>query len=124
MSPLFRGIASLAIGLTFIASSPAAFAHAHLKHQSPAAERENITPPREMVLAFSEGIEPAFSGINITGPGQTRVKIGKARRSADDSRQLIVPLEEVLKPGTYQVEWHVVSVDGHKTQGHYQFIQK
>ncbi|WP_250381188.1 copper resistance protein CopC, partial [Escherichia coli] len=27
-------------------------------------------------------------------------------------------------PGTYIVDWHVVSVDGHKTKGHYTFSVK
>ncbi|EPT4862193.1 copper resistance protein CopC, partial [Klebsiella pneumoniae] len=41
-----------------------------------------------------------------------------------DQKQLIVPLADSLKPGTYTVDWHVVSVDGHKTKGHYTFSVK
>jgi methionine-rich copper-binding protein CopC len=36
----------------------------------------------------------------------------------------VVPLEQALKAGTYQVDWHVVSVDGHKTKGSYHFSVK
>ncbi|HIH4669070.1 TPA: copper resistance protein CopC [Citrobacter amalonaticus] len=39
-------------------------------------------------------------------------------------KQLIVPLDETLKPGQYTVNWHVVSVDGHKTKGQYTFSVK
>ena len=41
-----------------------------------------------------------------------------------NQKQLIVPLADSLKPGTYTVDWHVVSVDGHKTKGHYTFSVK
>ncbi|EFF0775469.1 hypothetical protein CCF12_004236, partial [Escherichia albertii] len=41
-----------------------------------------------------------------------------------DKNQLIIPLADPLKPGTYTVNWHVVSVDGHKTKGQYTFSVK
>jgi len=35
-----------------------------------------------------------------------------------------VPLKTPLAAGDYQVNWHVLSVDGHKTQGSYRFSVK
>lgn len=101
-----------------------AFAHAHLKHQYPAADAQVEAAPQALTLNFSEGIEPQFSGVTVTGAEQQSIKTGAVKRNENDKTQLIVPLEQPLKPGHYTVDWHVVSVDGHKTQGNYQFSVK
>lgn len=107
-----------------LAASPAVFAHAHLKHQYPAADANVTAAPQALTLNFSEGIEPKFSGVKVSGSQQQTVKIGAVKRNDNDKSQLIVPIEQALKPGQYTVEWHVVSVDGHKTQGSYRFSVK
>ncbi|NIY46879.1 CopC domain-containing protein YobA [Cedecea colo] len=107
-----------------ISVSPAAFAHAHLKTQYPAADAAVTAAPQALTLDFSEGIEPNFSGVKITGPQEAAVKTGAVKRNEKDNKQLIVPIEESLKPGEYLVDWHVVSVDGHKTKGTYHFSVK
>lgn len=107
-----------------LAASPAVFAHAHLKHQYPAADANVTAAPQALTLNFSEGIEPKFSGVKVSGSQQQTVKIGAVKRNDNDKTQLIVPIEQALKPGQYTVEWHVVSVDGHKTQGNYRFSVK
>lgn len=107
-----------------ISVAPAAFAHAHLKMQYPAADAAVTAAPQALTLDFSEGIEPNFSGVKITGPQEAAVKTGAVKRNEKDNKQLIVPIEESLKPGEYLVDWHVVSVDGHKTKGTYHFSVK
>lgn len=115
------------LALLLLASSlaaPAAWAHAHLTHQYPAADADVAAAPQALTLNFSEGIEPGFSGATITGPKQESIRTRPAKRNEQDETQLIVPLEDVLQPGTYTVDWHVVSVDGHKTKGQYSFSVK
>lgn len=102
-------------------ATPAVFAHAHLKHQYPAADAKVDAAPQALTLNFSEGIEPKFSGVKITGSKQQDVKTGRVKRNDNDKTQLIVPIEQALTPGEYTVDWHVVSVDGHKTTGNYHF---
>jgi len=104
--------------------SPAVFAHAHLTTQYPAANAAVTAAPQALTLDFSEGIEPNFSGVQITGPQEAAVKTGAVKRNEKNNKQLIVPIEESLKPGEYLVDWHVVSVDGHKTKGTYHFSVK
>lgn len=104
-----------------ILTAPAVFAHAHLKHKYPAADANVDAAPQALTLNFSEGIEPKFSGVKITGAKQQDVKTGPVKRNENDKTQLIVPLEQALTPGEYTVDWHVVSVDGHKTTGNYHF---
>lgn len=110
--------------LASLAASPAVFAHAHLKHQYPAADANVTAAPQALTLNFSEGIEPKFSGVKVAGSQQQAVKIGAVKRNDNDKTQLIAPIEQALTPGEYTVEWHVVSVDGHKTQGSYRFSVK
>jgi copper resistance protein C len=105
-------------------AAPAVWAHAHLKHQYPAADAVMESAPQALTLNFSEGIEPAFSGITLVGPEKQKLETGKAKVAADDNKQLIVPLSAPLPAGQYQVDWHVVSVDGHKTKGSYHFSVK
>jgi len=124
MTIITKRIVSIAFFLTALGASSQALAHAHLKSHYPASDAVVTSAPQVITLDFSEGIEPGFSGIKITGPENKVVKTAKAQRSAQDEKQLIVPVEDSLIPGAYQVEWHVVSVDGHKTKGNYQFTVK
>ena len=112
--------------LVFLASvviSPTVLAHAHLKQQSPAADSV-VSAPQSLTLNFSEGIEPGFSGVVVTDAHKQVVKTGAVTRDEKNKAQLIVPLGQTLATGTYQVDWHVVSVDGHKTKGSYHFSVK
>ncbi|WP_333494716.1 CopC domain-containing protein YobA [Kluyvera sp. CHPC 1.251] len=106
-----------------LSASPV-FAHAHLQQQTPAANSEVSPAPQTLTLNFSEGIEPGFSGVTLTGPEKRIIPVGKAVRNEKDNTQLVIPLNETLGDGLYTVEWHVVSVDGHKTKGQYQFSVK
>lgn len=110
--------------LAIVLTTPAVWAHAHLKHQYPAADAEVAAAPQALTLNFSEGVEAGFSGVTLTGPAQAAIETGKVKRNEKDQTQLIVPLNQPLKPGQYTVDWHVVSVDGHKTQGQYHFSVK
>lgn len=112
--------------LVFLASAavaPSVWAHAHLKQPTPAA-KSVVNAPQRITLAFSEGVEPGFSGVVITNAHQQVIKTGAVKRDEQDKALLIVPLEHALAAGTYQVDWHVVSVDGHKTKGSYSFSVK
>lgn len=118
---------SLRYALTFLTASlgvPSAWAHAHLTHQYPAANAEVIAAPQAITLNLSESIEPGFSGAKVIGSKNENIKTLPAKRNEQDKTQLIVPLADALKPGSYTVNWHVVSVDGHKTKGQYTFTVK
>ena len=114
----------LSVALAGMLTAAGAFAHAHLQQQIPTAGAQLSASPQTLTLIFSEGIEPAFSGVTVTGPQQHAVATGKLTRSADNPAQVTLPLAEALPPGEYTVAWHVVSVDGHKTKGQYTFSVK
>ncbi|MEF3102450.1 CopC domain-containing protein YobA [Raoultella terrigena] len=110
--------------LAGLLASAGAFAHAHLQQQTPAADSTVNASPQALTLSFSEGIETRFSGVTLSGPQQNAVATGKLALSDDNKAQLVVPLAQPLTPGDYTVDWHVVSVDGHKTKGQYHFTVK
>lgn len=112
--------------LTFVASlalSAQAFAHAHLASATPADKATVATAPKEIDLTFTEGLELKFSGVEVTGPAKDKIKTGDATLSKD-GKALTIPLTDALKPGTYTVDWHALSVDGHKSNGSTSFTVK
>lgn len=123
--PIIAGRAlRLSLFLAGCLTSAGAFAHAHLQQPLPAAGSEVEASPQALTLNFSEGIETQFSGVTLTGPQQKTITLGKPVRSDSNKAQLTVPVEQALTPGEYTVNWHVVSVDGHKTKGQYTFTVK
>ncbi|BFO29983.1 CopC domain-containing protein YobA [Klebsiella pasteurii] len=123
--PIIAGRAlRLSLFLAGCLTSAGAFAHAHLQQPLPAAGSEVEASPQALTLNFSEGIETQFSGVTLTGPQQKTITLGKPVRSDSNKAQLTVPVEQALTPGEYTVDWHVVSVDGHKTKGQYTFTVK
>ena len=104
--------------LLLLASVACAAAHVTLKQTTPAAGSTIATAPQAVTLTFSEPIERAFSGATVVNAAGERVDTG-ARVGAGKTE-----LQISLKPlpsGTYKVNWHVLSVDTHKTQGSFSF---
>lgn len=119
-SSLCRIMATSAVLVAGLMSQQA-FAHAHLKTETPTADTSIQTAPTELSLGFSEGIEPNFSKVTLSGPNKSQVATGALVLAANDNTQAIVPLNTPLSAGKYTVSWKVVSVDGHKTEGQYSF---
>jgi copper resistance protein C len=109
----------LAISLACVMFDGHAFAHAFLDHAVPGVGMTVPRSPVELELTFTENIVPAFSGVHVATEGGATVAAGKA--VAGPANTLHVRLAHTLKPGTYVVSWHVVSVDTHHTQGSYKF---
>ncbi|ARU95403.1 copper homeostasis periplasmic binding protein CopC [Tatumella citrea] len=103
--------------------SQQALAHAHLTSAEPAQQSEVSVAPDHLTLHFSEDLEVAFTGITLSHDG-TQVATGKASVEDTSKSTLIVPVTHPLSQGKYQVDWHALSVDGHKTKGSYTFSVK
>lgn len=101
-----------------------AFAHAHLKSATPPVGGTVATPPSELDLTFSEGLEVKFTGVKLTGADKRPVPVGGASLKAGGDTVLVVPVPAPLPAGTYTVAWHALSTDGHKTNGTYTFTVK
>lgn len=109
----------IAASLVGILAGTQAFAHAFLSHAEPGVGTTVNASPSQLQLTFTEDIVAAFSGVRVATAGGAPVSAGKAVVGPADT--LRVRLAHALKPGTYVVSWHVVSVDTHHTQGTYKF---
>ena len=96
-----------------------AWAHAYPTASSPANGAVLQEPPKEARIQFSEELELAFSRITVKGPNGEVVSQGKVRQPAQDT--LAIDLKP-LAPGNYVVEWQVLSVDTHVTEGLLRFM--
>jgi copper resistance protein C len=101
-------------------SAAPALAHAMLDTANPKVGSTQAAAPREVVLSFTEDLEPAFSTIEVRSENGAVMSSGKAQVDPKRHTQLRVALK-ALSPGTYKVIWRVISVDTHRTQGDFTF---
>lgn len=111
-------------GLGFILSAGPGLAHAQLKETTPADETALSSSPTTLSLGFTEGLNLAFSGVDIVNTSDTEVPHDKPTLAEGDATTLRIALPSPLTPDVYTVKWHVLSVDGHKSEGSYSFTVK
>jgi len=113
------GIAALAAAALSLMTS-AAFAHAHLVRAVPAAGGTVTEAPAEVVLSFSEKLEPAFSSAVVRDAAGKALDAVAARVDKADRTVVRVSVPP-LAPGAYTVEWRVMSADTHRVNGSFNF---
>ncbi|HUB86935.1 MAG TPA: copper homeostasis periplasmic binding protein CopC [Verrucomicrobiae bacterium] len=109
--------------LLFLAVQSPAWAHAFLDHAEPSVGGTVTNSPSEVKIWFTQKVEPAFSSIEVDNAQGKEVDKKDVHVDAKDKSLLEISLPQ-LPAGTYTVTWHVVSVDTHRTQGHFQFTVK
>ena len=112
---------ALLAGLLWWAMPQQAFAHANLASSVPEANSELDEPPAQVIIWFTEPIEPSLSSIRVLDASGQQVDEGNS--AVDDLNPLVmsVGLGEV-PDGTYTVAWKNVStVDGHRVRGSFIF---
>jgi methionine-rich copper-binding protein CopC len=102
-------------------SGNVAFAHPVLQSAEPAAGSAATTAPKQIQITFNEAVIPKFSGLELKDQAGKLIATGKTAVDPAHKNVLIVPIGEELPPGTYKVEWHVVSEDTHREKGSYAF---
>ena len=108
----------LALSLFLMAlATAAARAHAFLDHASPLVGSTVAAAPHEVVMSFTQNLEPAFSTAQVTNSSGARVDQGKAQIGGNT---MTIGLK-ALGPGSYKVHWHALSVDTHTTEGAFTF---
>jgi methionine-rich copper-binding protein CopC len=119
---MIRMFVKFAAALAFACASTAVLAHAQLEKATPAVGG-TVAGPSEIRLEFSEGVEPKFSKISVTGPAGD-VPLGAAKTDSGNPAVLIAPISKPLPAGAYKVHWQAVSIDTHHTQGTFEFTVK
>lgn len=113
-------LAVCVVAWTTGAAAPAS-AHAFLDHATPAVGSTVHGSPPRVELWFTQELEPAFSTVRVLDQGNHRQDKGDAKVDPHDATRLLVPLPQ-LAPGRYHVEWRVLSVDTHVTEGDFTFV--
>ncbi|HET7583027.1 MAG TPA: copper resistance CopC family protein [Candidatus Limnocylindria bacterium] len=101
--------------LTLLAAAPAA-AHAELVDASPPDGARLATVPDEVVLHFSDELDPADSSFTLTGPDGAAAGTGSVDLEVADRNVLRGRVSDV-GTGTYRVDWVSVAADGHEERG-------
>ncbi|HEY4809246.1 MAG TPA: copper homeostasis periplasmic binding protein CopC [Roseiarcus sp.] len=113
---------SIPASLAFALIATPALAHAQLEKATPPVGG-TVASASEIRLEFSEGVEPKFTKVSLTGPGGA-VPLGAGNTEPSNQAVLTVPISKPLSAGVYKVHWQAVSVDTHHTQGTFEFTVK
>jgi len=93
--------------------------HATLVSSEPAANSHLVSPPTRVRLVYSEPVEGKLAKVTIV-PATGTPMVLRAGGDPRDVHAVIAPMD-ALGPGSYKVEWRVVSADGHPVDGRFGF---
>lgn len=105
-----RRVSVALAGLLLVASAAPASAHASLDSMTPAAGSTVSTAPAQVVLTFDEPMQALGSTVAVIDPD------GHAVQTAElivRGQTIAVDLLPLRTPGTYHVNYRVLSSDGH-----------
>ena len=102
-----------------LAAPGAADAHAVLSSSSPGYRERFERPPREIVLSFSQVVQPIPNGV-VVREARGRA-VSHPARLGPDGRSLVATVRPLAR-GAYTVRWQTLSVsDGHVVSGLFTF---
>jgi methionine-rich copper-binding protein CopC len=102
------------VGVTATAS-----AHSFPEQEFPPAGANVTEPPAEVTIKYDAPIEKLFASLEVLNSAGQNVAMGQPEVSPDGWK-LSVAVNK-LQPGEYTVQWRVVCIDTHHTQGSYSF---
>ncbi|MFY0546259.1 copper resistance protein CopC [Brevibacillus sp. H7] len=102
----------------FLAAIPSTMdAHAYIDRSLPQQESELTEAPKEIRVTFTENINTAVSQLTLRDAIGRSIQ-GTLRGEGENGLVLTVP---PLANGVYQVDWQILSVDTHVTEGSFRF---
>jgi len=104
----------LIVGVTAAAS-----AHSFPEQETPPAGATVSEPPTQVTIKYDAPIEKLFASLEVLNSVGQNEAIGEPQVSADGWTLSV--LVNKLQPGEYTVQWRVVCIDTHHTQGSYSF---
>lgn len=110
----------MTVGLLFLPGAKA-MAHAELVESSPANGMHLDAPPRQVVLRFTESVNPVRDGFSLLDDSGSTVATPSAHTLPGDATRVSMPVPTSLGDGVYVVNWRVVSADSHPIHGAFVF---
>ena len=120
INPSCKGVALAA--LVSLATLSQASAHAFIDRTDPVIGSTVKAVPAEIRLAYTQGLEPKFSRVQVFDATGKEVDKKDVHLDSKNNHLMIVSLLPGLGAGKYKVVWRVVSVDTHPTEGSFSFV--
>ena len=108
----------LAAGLLLAVAGPA-LAHSLLLESAPGAGATLAASPSTLMLRFNNRIEKPLSRVRLVDASGAPQALTLSPNAGGADR--LVATMPPLGPGTWRVEWQVLSTDGHVVAGRFQF---
>ena len=100
-------------------SAGQAAAHAKLVSSNPAPNAV-VAAPKAITLTFSEKVAPAFSSFDLIMV-EHNMKIPVKTVVSKDGKTITGTPQGAFMKGSYKINWHVASGDGHRMTGEVTF---
>lgn len=110
-------VLALAVPVMLPAALPAAAAHDSLVSSDPEADASLEQAPEQITLSYSAEVLDLSTVVQVTDADDAEVGVGEPEIDGTD---VTVDLPE-LPAGDYEVQWRVVSSDGHPIEGTFPF---
>jgi methionine-rich copper-binding protein CopC len=115
-----RLVPALLGGLALLVLPCLAMAKAELRSSDPAADAVLAVSPQEVVLTFSEAIQPVYSFVAVLDGTGRRIDVGHVER--DKAKATVIHVSLFARAqGTCRVNWRVVGLDKHNANGSFLF---
>ncbi|MFI2855836.1 copper resistance protein CopC [Paenibacillus sp. JSM ZJ436] len=118
MSKSIKAAALLFIMLLILSHPTDVWAHSKLTASEPAAGSDVNDVVSELDLTFNENIDPKLSSLTITNAEGQSSALSAVTVTGQEMKAV---LENALPSGTYEVQWKIISADGHPIQDKYSF---
>ena len=114
-------LAALFATLVLLVTPSPASAHAELLESTPGPAAVVDAAPTEILLRFSEGVDPIDPAIRIVDADGREVARGAGDQSAGNDTIALAIEDATFAEGTYLVAWQAVSADSHNIRGAFTF---
>ena len=119
MSRQASALSSSALLASVLGIVATASAHSFPQQEVPPAGATLTDPPTEVTIKYDAPIEQLFASLEVLNSAGQNQAVG-APQVSSDGWELSIPVNK-LPPGEYTVQWRVVCIDTHHTQGSYSF---
>ncbi|SES99981.1 hypothetical protein SAMN05216326_1095 [Nitrosomonas marina] len=96
------------------------WAHASLVKSDPPRRASLSESPAHVQLWFNEEIEAAYASVQVLDADEKNVAVAEPEAVPDDAKSVVLALP-ALTPGSYKVQFRVLSIDGHVVESSYGF---